>query len=298
MDIETLINACYSLVNERQEVKKNLTNNDELITWQRNTLHFYRVHLEPYVFNYLNYTYGKKLDDFWKTHQFPKKSKYAFVIVERRIHPNWWFVLRNIAWAAPHFSLYIFCSDVNYEFIKSILGDKATNVHLFQWFKGINLVEEGFKEYSLTFLMPQFYKQIDADYFINFQMDSYFLQKIPDWIFTGTYYGSPWAWDPKRAGNGGLAIRNTTLLQQLCTKELNNIFQNGGEDTFISDALIKHNFDYPSFDFRVKVFQESFPTEHIPIGTHQFWTYITNYNISDRNIFTKNIKKMVTLIDL
>jgi hypothetical protein len=298
MDIDTIVNACSSLFNQRHEIKKTLKNNDEQNTWQKETLHFYRVQLEPYIFNYLNYTYGKKLDDFWKTHQFPKKSKYAFVIVERRIHPNWWFVLRNIAWAAPHLSLYIFCSDINYEFIKSILGDKATNVNIQIWFKGINSVEEGFKEYSLTFLMPQFYKLIDAEYFINFQMDSYFLQKIPDWIFQGTYYGSPWCWSAHRAGNGGLAVRNTKLLTELCTKELNNIFDNGGEDTFISDALIKHNFKYPEFDFRIKVFQENFPTEYIPIGTHQFWTYISNYNLSDRDIFTKNIKKLLTLIDL
>jgi hypothetical protein len=294
MDIETIISACYSLYNERQEVKKTLTQKD-VIQWQKDTLHYFRVQLEPYIFNYLNYNYGKQLDDFWKQHTFPAKSKYSFVIVERRCHPNWWFVLRNIAWAAPHFSLYIFCSDLNYEFIKTLLGNKINNVHIKIWFKGLADPSQALKDYSTTFQMPQFYKLIDSEYFINFQLDSYFIQKIPDWIFTGAYYGSPWGWDPKRAGNGGLAVRNTKQLEELCEKEAANALIGSSEDSIISDLLIKYNFSYPSFEFRSKVFQENFPTEHTPIGTHQFWTYIMNYDFSDKDIFTQNIKKLITI---
>jgi hypothetical protein len=295
MDLDSLINVCYSLHNERQEALK--TSNDN-IQWQKDSLHFYRLQIEPYVFNYLIHNYGHKLDEFWKTHQFPKKSKYAFVIVERRVHSNWWFVLRNIAWAAPHFSLYIFCSDMNYDFIKSILGDKADNVFIHKLFKGLADREKGFSDYNITFKTPQFYKMIDAEYFINFQMDSYFIQKIPDWIFTGTYYGSPWGWDPSRAGNGGLAIRNTQKLIELCEKEIQNALNNVGEDDYLSNAIIKHNFELPHLDFRIKVFQENFPTNFIPIGTHQFWTYINNYNLNDKTQFTNNIKKLITIIGI
>lgn len=295
MDLETLISACYSLQTEQNEILKTLTTPEELQKWQTDTLHFYRMQIEPYVFHYLNYKYADKLEQFWKTHQFPKKNKYAFVIVERRAHTNWWFVLRNIAWAAPHFSLYIFCSDLNYDFIKSILGDKAENVHIHKFFKGIASREKGFNEYNIVFKTPQFYKMIDAEYFINFQLDSYFIQKIPDWIFTGTYYGSPWGWDPNRAGNGGLAIRNTQKMFELCNKEIKNALNNDGEDDYISNAIIKHESDLPPFEFRVKVFQESFPTNFTPIGTHQFWTYINNYNINNKELFTNNIKKLVTI---
>ncbi len=295
MDFENIIEACYSVYNERQQLLKS---SEDIDKWQKETLHYNRTQLEPYIFNYLNHTYGKKLDEFWKTHMFPKKSDRAFVIVERRIHPNWWFVLRNIAWAAPHFSLYIFCSDLNYEFIRSILGNKADNVHIHKLFKGIADREKAFKEYNITYKTPQFYKMIDAEYIINFQMDSYFLQKIPDWIFTGTYYGSPWCWDPNRGGNGGLAVRNVKNIIELCEKEIMNALNDAGEDCYLSDAVTKYGHFLPPLEFRLKVFQENSPTQYNPIGTHQFWTYLTNYNISNKSEFTNHFKKLVTLIDI
>lgn len=290
MDINTLIETFYSVYYERvQMIKNNDVNKSE-----KDTLHFFRVQLEPYIFNYLIHAYGQKLEEHWKYHVFPKTSNRAFVIVERRIHSNWWFVLRNIAWAGPNMSLYIFCSDINYEFIKSVLGDKADNVHIRIWFKGVADRETGFNEYNITFKMPHFYRLIDADYFINFQMDSYFLQKIPDWIFTGIYYGSPWHWSKERAGNGGLAVRNTKKLAELCEKEIQRIYDGRAEDDFISDAVLFLNSN-PPFEFRVRVFQENYPSPYVPIGTHQFWTYLINYNMADRAFFSEEIKKLVTI---
>jgi hypothetical protein len=297
MDFESLINSCISLYNERQEVlHKTVKTNEEHQKWQTDTLHFYRMQIEPFVFNYLNHTYGQKLDEFWKTHQFPKKSDRAFVIIERRVHPNWWFVLRNIAWAAPHFSLYIFCSDLNYDFIKSILGDKADNVNIIRWFKEGN-TENAKNEYNITLKLPGFFKLIDAEYMINFQMDTYFLQKIPDWIFVGTYYGAPWCWNPTRGGTG-ISIRNIKDMIEIYTKELSIITNNYPEDCFICDMIEKYNYSLPSFDFRCKVIQENFPTDNIPIGIHQFWTYLANYNITNKELFASHIKKITTIIGL
>lgn len=298
MDLDSIISACYSLHNERQELLKTLKTDEEIQKWTKDTLHFFRVEIEPYIFNYLNYAYGHKLDEFWKTHQFSKEYKYAFVIVERRVHPNWWFVLRNILWAAPHFSLYIFCSDINYDFIRTLLGDKAENVHIYKWFKGITDREKGFSEYNITFKLPKFYKLINAEYLITVQMDSYFLQKIPDWIFIETYYGAPWGWNPTMGGNGGLSIRNVKNMIELCEKEISNIQNEEGEDWHFSQAIVKHNYTIPSYEFRCKVLQENFPVDLNPIGTHQFWTYINNYNLSDRELFTKHINKLTTLIGL
>jgi hypothetical protein len=298
MELDNIIEACYSVFNERQELLKTVKTEDEFKKWQTDSLHFYRMQLEPYVFNYLNHTYGHKLDAHWKLHQFPKTARYAFVICERRIHPNWWFVLRNIAWAAPHCSLYIFCSDINYNFVKSLLGDKAENVHIHQFFKGVADREKGCYESSLTFRLPQFYKLIDAEYFINVQMDSYFLQKIPDWIFVGTYYGSPWGWDPNRGGNGGLSVRNTAKLVELCEKEIEHALVDRGEDCYLSDAATKHGHFLPPLTFRERVFQENYPTVHIPIGTHQFWTYIMNYNMGNKEAFKEHYRRLLTIIDL
>lgn len=296
MDFDNIIEACYSVYNERQYALKKISKTqEELNKWQTDSLSTYRNQLEPYVFNYLNHIYGYTLDTLWKTHQFSKKNKYAFVIVERRAHPNWWFILRNIAWAGPQFSLYIFCSDLNYDFIKSLLGDKAENVHIYQIFKGVADREQGYNESNLLFRTPRFYKLIDTEYFINVHLDAYFIQKIPDWIFTGTYYGSPWGWNPNYAGNGGLAVRNTQKLIELCEKEIKNALNTIGEDWYLSEAIKKHDIELPSLDFRMKVFQENLPTTFTPIGTHQFWTYLNNYNINDKELFTKHIKKLVTI---
>jgi hypothetical protein len=299
MNFDALIEVCHSLASET-EMKYNTaqTADDGGEQWQKNTLCYYRTQLEPYVFNYLNMTYGQKLDEFWQEHNFPKKSRYAFVIVERRCHTNWWFILRNIAWAAPHFSLYIFCSNLNYDFVKAVLGNKAENVHINIWFKGSADKQKALYEYNMTFKMPAFYKLIDAEYMINFQMDSYFLQKIPDWIFTGTYYGAPWLWDADKGGNGGLAVRNISKMIYICEKEIANIYNTDGEDDYISNAIIKYRLESLPFEFRVKVFQENFPTYHTPIGVHQFWTFLHNYNINDRGEFYKNIKNLVTLIGI
>jgi hypothetical protein len=298
MELNNLIEACYSLANERKLALEKTKTKEEHIKCQEDTLHFYRTQLEPYVFNYLSMKYGSQLEEFWKTHQFPKKSKYAFIMVERRCHTNWWFVLRNIAWAAPHFSLYIFCSDLNYDFIRSVLGDKAENVHIIQCFKGIADRRAGYLQSSILVQAPIFYKSIDAEWCINVHLDAYFLQKIPDWIFTGTYYGAPWGWNPTRAGNGGLSIRNIPNMIDLCQREVDNVLSDCADDVYICNALEKHGFEIPPFDFRVKVFQENFPTPYNVIGTHQFWTYIHNYNMSDKAAFTENIKKLVTIIGI
>lgn len=295
MNFDNVIEACYSVYNERQELLKTLSSEEDINKWQKDTLHFYRVQLEPYIFNYLNHTYSHTLDEFWKTHTFPKKADRAFVIVERRIHPNWWFVLRNIAWAAPHFSLYIFCSDLNYEFVKSLLGDKAKNVHIYNCFKGNPCRDKAIKEYNITLKLPDFYKQIDAEYCITCQMDSYFLQKIPNWIFSGVYYGPPWCWNPTMAGNGGLSIRNIKNMIEICRKEIDNIQYNEAEDLFFSKMIEKHSLFLPDLNFRLSVFQENMPTESIPIGIHQFWTFLSNYNIVNKHEFMSHFKKLLTI---
>ena len=67
-----------------------------------------RNKLEPFVFNALEETYGRELTEFWKWYIPPKKAKRSYMLVEGRIHPNMWFVLRNMAWAGPEMAVYIY----------------------------------------------------------------------------------------------------------------------------------------------------------------------------------------------
>jgi len=294
MDISTVIETMYALREERASVFPTHGSDAEKKAWNETTLDFYRTQLEPYVFQYLHYTYGPKLDAFWKTHTFPKKSQYALVIVERRCHLNWWFILRNVAWAAPYCSLYIFCSTANINVIRAYLGEKADTVHLIPWFTEHVGREEGKNQTNVTFKLAQFYEQIDAEYMLRFEMDTYLLQKVPTSIFIGDFYGAPWGWYPDKPGGGGLTVRNISAMISICTKEKETI-DPSGEDAWIGNAIVKHGYSVPPFSFRVQIFSENIPPPVPPIGIHQFWTFIHNYTMEDRNIFEASVRRCMTL---
>ena len=91
--------------------------NADPISCQTNLLKTIRNGLEPYVYAHLEETYGQKLTEFWNSWTPPRRSSKAFILIERRTHPNFWFVLRNMAWAGPDMAVYIFCSNENVNFI-------------------------------------------------------------------------------------------------------------------------------------------------------------------------------------
>ena len=68
-------------------------------------------------------------------------------------------------------------------------------------------------------------------------------------------------------------------------------------NTFESNEKFKKISEAYTY-LKTKVIQENFPVDLIPIGTHQFWTYINNYNLSDRTLFINHINKLITLIGL
>jgi hypothetical protein len=286
MDINTLTEVCLEKVRERKNLLKNLTSEEDVKKWQEETLDRYRCDLEPYIWQYFMFNYGPKLDEFWKKHQFPKKSKYAWLLVERRCNQNWWFLLRNMAWAGPNFSLYIFCSDENYEFIKKLLGDKAENVNIIKWFKGFATRQEGKDQYAQTFKLPGFYKLIESEYFIRVEMDTYLRHKIPESIFRGDFYGAPWGWKPELPGGGGLVIRKIKTMIDLCTKENNTNLE--ADDDWVGKKVIEYGLEYPSLEYRKEIFSENFPVAD-PVGVHQFWTFLENFEISNLENFKKHL---------
>ena len=292
MDINTLTEVCLEKVRERKNLLKNISSEEEIKKWQEETLDKYRCDLEPYIWQHFMFKYGPALDEFWKNHQFPKKSKYAWTIIERRCHPNWWFLLRNIAWAAPHFSLYIFCSDENYEFVKALLGDKAENVNIIRWYKGFATRQEGKDQYATTFKLPGFYKLIDAEYMIRAEPDTYLRHKIPNSVFVDDFYGAPWGWNAEMPGGGGLHIRKIKTMIDLCTKANHGGAE--GEDAWLGQKIIEYGYKYPSLDFRKEIFSENFPVMD-PIGVHQFWTFLENFEISNPDRFRENLSRYLKI---
>ena len=290
MKVETIIDVIYEKHRERTQEEIKAITPEEYKKYNEKTLDYYRNYFEPYIYQYLTWHYGPKLDAFWKTHEFPVKSKYAWVMVERRAHPNIWFLLRNIAWAGPHMSLYIFCSNMNSNFIIDILGDKK-NVHVIPWFEGFVSRDEGKEQYNRTFKMADFYKVIDAEYIVTIQTDCFFRKKIPYSIFVGDYYGAPWGWSPNEAGGGGITVRRLEAMIQLTTQLP---YSEGAEDAWIGHGVQAIDGHIPPIEFRSQIFSENFPVSD-PIGVHQFWSFIHNFQIQTPDSLREHFKRYLTI---
>jgi hypothetical protein len=264
---------------------------------QRTKLRNYRLLFEPYIFNYLLLKYGNFLDNFWKDYLPPKKADKAFVIVERRCHPNFWFVLRNIAWARPDMSVYIFCSKDNINYIIGLLGDKINNFNIILAFKDDIPEDKAMPEYNYLLANHRFYEVIEAEWILNVQMDVFLRRKIPDSIFIGTYWGYPFGWRPEYAGGGGTSIRNVKKIHEICKADRSNTQIEDGfiEDVYFCEKMLELNEFIPSFEFRREYLMENVPSNN-PYVVHQFWTYIDSYaNILDTPEFAMYLNKLLSL---
>lgn len=291
MEIDAIVEAFYKKAREQNEIMSHCKTTEDLKKQYDQALIRYRHDLEPYLFQHLTVKYGKRLDNFWKTHQFPYKSNYAWVIVERRCHSNWWFFLRNIAWAGPSMSLYIFCSDENYEFLKILLGEKCNSIHLIPWFKGFADRKQAIDEYNQTLMSAELYEKIDAEYAIVTQLDTYIRYKIPPGIFIGDYYAAPWNWDLDAPGGGGLSIRKISSMIKICKEGKKD---DRAEDLWFSDYVRENGYEYPPIEMRICVFSESYPV-HDFIGIHQFWTYLDTYAVYHKEGYREILKNYLTI---
>lgn len=248
-----------------------------------------RLTLEPHIYNYLIEKYSTYLSEHWKTYEPPKKARRSYVIVERRAHPNFWFILRNIAWACPTMSVYIFCSDENSSYIRSLLKDKIQFFTIIVWFKGPASREEGKIQYNNIYTDYRMYEAIDSEYILTVQMDTIFRRKIPESLFCGDYWGSPWGWNPTMPGGGGATIRHVKKMIELCKQYRPDIHVNmkDPEDGWISNMIVKSNGTFPSFEFRRDHCMENVPANN-PIVLHQFWTFsdtYRNWNTNERIMY-------------
>jgi hypothetical protein len=259
---------------------------------QQDRLHAFRTELEPYIYHYLIEQYGLRLNAVWESYVPPLKSDKAYVLVERRAHPNYPFLLKMMAWAAPHLSVYLVCSDENLEFIKEILGDKIEHFNIIVAYSGEVDRDQGRTEYNELMTDASFYEQIDAEYMLTMQMDVFLRRKLTDDLFCGDYWGAPWSWCAHRAGGGGATIRHVQKMIEVCKENRSDPLVPciDCEDSWMSDRIQ----DFPSLDFRRAHIMESMPAED-PVIVHQFWTFLDNYDIQDRAQCTENMKRILTI---
>jgi len=244
----------------------------------------FRLSLEPHIYNYLQEHYAYEFTTCWQRYTPPKQAQNAIVIVERRAHQNLWFILRNIAWAAPHMSVYIFCSDENINYIRALLKEKAEHYNIIQAFTGNPSRTRGKKEVDNLLTNPDTYSQIQANYILTTEMDAFFRRKIPDSLFVGTYWGCPWAWKPTEPGGGGVTVRHVPSMIALCKRhrpDPSQDLEGDSQDSWLSkhiasSAASDPAITYPSLETRANLIMESIPSAN-PVAVHQFWTFLDNF---------------------
>jgi hypothetical protein len=274
--------------------------NEESDSNQKKFLKIIRYDLEPYVYAHLEETYGSKLTEFWKSWTPPLKSAKAFVLVERRTHPNFWFVLRNMAWAGPDMAIHIFCSNENVNFILTCLGDKSQFVHVHIVFNGNPPTDEAIKEYSdfyTNFTVYQFLAGRGVEWILTVQMDVFFRKKLTDELFFTDFLGAPWAWIPDGTGCGGASVRKVQKMLEICLKfrpEL-GVRCPFPEDGWIDLKLKESGHVFPPLEERINFIMESYPAPD-PYIIHQFWTFLSSRLGEERNAFLRdNIYRYVTI---
>ena len=264
-----------SLVEHEKILKKMeaaKTQEEKITIWDKRC-HILRYILEPYIYNYLLVSYGPALDKFWQTYTPPKKAENAFVIVERRPHPNFWYILRNIAWAAPQMSVYIFCSDENEDFIRTLLGNKAEHYNIVRAFQGNPPREKAIQDYNNFYTDYRNYEMMDAKYIMTVQMDIFVRRKLDMNMFMTDYYGNPWAWKQEDPGGGGATVRRVAKMIEICRRWRPDPSVDCpiSEDGWINEKIIECG-TWPHVGIRGTVFMETL-LQNNPYVVHQTWSF-------------------------
>ena len=253
-----------------------------------------RNKLEPFVFNALEEGYGNKLTAFWKTYTPPKKAKRAYMLVEGRIHPNMWFVLRNIAWAGPDMAVYIFCSDQNYDYIMGLLGDKAPHFNVIVAFKGDPPKEQAWQEFVNLYTSYKTWEMIDAEYALLIQMDVFLRKRLDDCLFKYDWYACRWAWKIQEPG-GGISICRVQKMISILKEHRPNVDVDCpiSSDEFIN-RIIQVNGTYPPLMENIQNLMESMHAitgdgyKQLlinPYAVHQPWTFSYTFNQEEFRLF-------------
>jgi hypothetical protein len=229
-----------------------------------------RNELDPHIFRFLKNEYGNALKQHWNTNTIPKESNNAIIIVERKCHPNLEFVLHNAFYFAPNYSIHIFCSNANYEFVKHICNKQLNNIHIYIIFPDIANPEKGKIEYNQLLQTRTFWETFNEENLLTIETDSYLLDFIPDSIYQYDYVASKWGWHPELPGGGGLSFRKKSAMLALFDNP--DIKTYPAQDFFVAEGMKLMQFKYPTFEESKYFFSEN-TLDFECIGTHQWWTF-------------------------
>ena len=141
---------------------------------------------------------------------------YTAVIVEPRRHPALEFVLRNaVENLSKEWNILVFHGTTNRDFLESIMS----TLPLDRFLPPIPLGMENLTRYDYNALLTsaEFYRAIPTEIHLIFQTDTVILSEHRHFLrmfLRYDYVGAPWknGW----VGNGGLSLRNTAKMLEIC----------------------------------------------------------------------------------
>jgi hypothetical protein len=170
-------------------------------------------------------------------------------------------------------SVYIFCSNENEDFIRTLLGDKAEYYNIIPFFKGNPSREQGVQDYNNFYTNYRSYEMIDAKYIMTVQMDIFIRRKLDMNMFMTDYYGNPWAWNQEDPGGGGATVRRVAKMIEICRRWRPDptIDCPIPEDGWINEK-IKECGTWPNKIIRSTTFMETL-LHNNPYVVHQTWSF-------------------------
>lgn len=180
----------------------------------------------------------------------PRDSKYVGVIVEPRCHEMLSLVLKNFSYMMQGWSITIYHSDNNKEFIEKILGENH-GVRLIRFCEDNITISE----YNKLLMSKEFYQTVGGEKMLIFQCDSFIRRRNIEEFLQYDYIGAPWA--PNSfcegylklsvrvdkdvqvhdviVGNGGLSLRTpSVMLEILDIVEIEDWKDKVNEDIFFA----------------------------------------------------------------
>jgi hypothetical protein len=294
-NIDILVNYIYYIVtneNYLNNYKQELQNINKNISWLSKSLDILNLIYNNYSFNelkiYNDNIFTNTLKYIKEPYQINKQwkipyngQKLSVVIIEPREHINLKGVLYQMAhiYGNTDVSLYIFHGNKNINFINNIINN-WNNVLLIN----MKIDNLSLNDYNILLTSYQFWELFKSDFVLIFQVDSIIYKKIPDNFFNYHYVGAPWIHNQeiknnikfnnkKIVGNGGFSLRNVNIMINICK---NNLLNNDiNEDVFFSMHI--HNNFLPDENI-AQTFSIESEYYHDPVGMHNAWNYVGNYN--------------------
>ncbi len=241
------------------------------LTTESERNHAWRVHMEKPVFDILKREYGAALRDFWNTYDVPTEGEAAFVLYETREHENLAFLIHNLAYFCRGWRGILFHSKENAAFVRSLLGhnaDRVTCICLESEHGTVVADRNEYNRYMKSRAMWGTMKRLGISTALLAETDAYLRRPIRvEDIREVDYVCSTWAWNEAAIGGGGLTIRSTDRMLEICESFPELAEQTWPQDGWAAEGLRRLGGKVNNWMFTESMLHPD------PYGVHQWWTF-------------------------